>query len=169
MNVMSFEQLNDAIDKISYLFIDTLKVWIDKEKKNLDSFLKSPEDHIDYNPYMIVDYESLSESSELMKEMSESLNIIAEYKKGNPNYIRTQHDVAFENIPYGILERLKEWIEKKIQDMEGFYDQPSSFTMKEYNSFISLDENILGADLASYKDVYEGLDLVIQYKKERII
>lgn len=156
-----------AVDLIDYRLIDVLCDWITRERRNLDSYILNPEGHINHNPYIIPDLNALQQRSNVLGVVTHSLTIISGHKKGE-NYTRTQHDEAVEDIPYIILSRLDEWMEKRIYDMEKIYNEYNLMAPnKEYIGLTTFNSVKFLEELAMYKDSLRGLEVLIEYKKQQ--
>jgi hypothetical protein len=158
-----------AVERIDYRIIDVLHSWLSKEKDNLDSFIANPETHVNYNPYLIPDFNALKKRSYILGIVVHSLVIISGHKKDG-TYTRTQHDEAIEIVPVVLLKRLYDWMDKRLHDMNTMYSEyDGTMPNKEYVGLVSFDSIKFLEELSMYQDSFSGLGILIKYKQEQIL
>lgn len=159
----------NAIPLVDYTLIDILNTWIMNEKINLDHFIANPQGHVNYNPYMIINYTALNQRSAGLGQVSALLYEISQYKQGNPNYVGSQCDYAFDNIPAVIFQRLLDWLAGKANEMNAFIAQNQSSELapiNEYNGLFTFDINSYMNELTTFQNGVNGLTTIIEYKNQ---
>lgn len=159
-----------AFEKVSYRITDVLHDWVDKEGGNLQGFMDNPSGHVDYNPYMIVDFTALQYRLDLLRKTTEDLYLITEFKKGNPDITRSMHDTALDRIPVQLTMRLEQWLEKRKNDMEQIIQSSGNSVkpaIEDYSSLYSFNQSKFIAEYTMYANAYEGVAVVTQYKLQQ--
>jgi hypothetical protein len=163
------EERDSAVDEISYRMIDVLYSWMINERANLDGFIADPENHVDFNPYLVIDFDALSQRSVGLGNVADALLLVSQYKKGDESVTRTMHDIAIESVPVIIWKRLYDWMDKRANDMQKFLQDAQSnppVPLDDYKQFVSFDTGKYLAELQMYISSRDGLAIVIQYAEE---
>lgn len=160
----------DAIfDTIHYRIIDVLESWMINEKGNLDGFIAHPEGHIDYSPYLILDFDSLRYRSGMLAQIAGGLNIISRYKKGDETVTRTMHDYAVDHIPNVIWKRLHDWTGKRSGDMQDFLTEKANsppVPIDDYRSAASFNVEAYIQEMQMYVTATNALVTTMQFAIE---
>lgn len=158
-----------AMDRVSYEMTEVLESWMQNEKRNLDGFIASPEEHVDYNPFLIFDIAGLQSRSAMLGSLSKGLSIITGFKKGEPGITRSLHDNAVDHIPSVIWIRLYDWMVGRAESMEVFLRKATSsgspVPLSDYQGLAGFDAVKYLDELNMYKTSIEGLAIVIEYAK----
>jgi hypothetical protein len=154
---------------VSYRLIDTLQSWMINEKRNLEGFIENPQGHVDYSPYLIIDFTSLAQRAGLLGQIAAGLGVISYYKKGVDGVTKSMHDNALDHIPNVIWKRLRDWAAKRARDMEQFLVEQASappLPIEDYRSAATFNPELYGTEMMMYRDGVGALDIVMQYATE---
>jgi hypothetical protein len=169
--MVSKTEMLEALSRVHYRITEVLYDWTLKEGNNLEGFINNPSGHVDYNPYVVVDFSALTKRLEILRITANDLDIITRYKKGSPDVTKTMHDLAIERIPLQLTKRLEDWLLKRKTDM---YDvvQSSGNTIQapidDYSSLFSFNYDKFMVEYNMYVEAYEGIVIINQYKLEQI-
>lgn len=158
-------------DQMDANLISVLEGWIINETANLTDFIANPAEHVNYNPYIILDYTALNNRLSMLQQVSGALDVIVQYKKGNPNYDVSMYQTALDGIPSIIFGRLLEWMNliyaQMTQIVQSNGDPNNISPLADYVGMFTFDTNKFMTDYDMYANTIAGCQAVVEYKTEQ--
>jgi hypothetical protein len=140
------------------------------EGNNLQGFIDNPSEHVNYNPYLIMDFTKLTGRLSMLRDIENGLKIITEYKKGSENYTRSMYESALDGIPVQLIERLYHWLQKRYADMSALISSASkvdeSLPLNDYVGMYTFNQVAFMQEFGMYKQAIQGCEVLVQYKLE---
>lgn len=157
-----------AASQIDYTLIDVLNEWLTNEKRNLDDFIANPQGHIEYNPYLILDTNGLTTRSSNLATYSQYLYNASQYRQGNPNITQAMNDLAFDNIPSMLWQRLYAWVAKHEKEMQQIMNNANSphVPINDYSAYATFDTTKFQNELTIYENGANNLPVIIEYLQQ---
>jgi hypothetical protein len=168
--VVTLSDREAAIGLIDYRLIDVLRSWMIHEKRNLDGYINEPQGHVDYNPYLVIDFNALQTRSNELEQIQQMLGNISAYKQGNPNITQAMSDFGFDNIPSIIWQRLYDWAAKRLEIRTKILEdakQNPPVPLSDYSAYATFDADKYSNDLQLYTSGVAGLQIVIEYLQQQ--
>lgn len=158
-------------DLVDYRIMAVLQEWIEKEAVNLQSFINSPTEHVNYNPYMIFDFDKLNARLTMIQKCASDLNVIVQYKQGNPDYSQSMNESALDEIGSIIFQRLLDWLQKRYVDMANLIQQngdPNNVSpLHDYVGMFTFDHEKFMTEFTMYENAINGVTTIVNYKVEQ--
>lgn len=148
-----------AIDRVAPEFLAKLSEWVSNERDNLQDFVRNPQEHVMFSPFMIVDFDALRDRIGILGAVADNIDGVVAFKMGDPNTTRGTHDQCLDAIPHVAYDRLVEWLARNLQNMTENMDMPLS----DYNSMVSFNVDMFMQEIAKYKDALEAVPIVREY------
>jgi hypothetical protein len=147
--------------------------WVKNEGNNLQGFIDNPSGHVNYNPYVIMDFTKLQQRLAMLRTVEECLNVITEYKRGNLDYTRSMYESAVDGTHVQLVERLLDWLKKRYQDMTQFIassgNAQGTAQIDDYAGMFTFNAQKFMAEYTMYKKAIVGCEVVVQYKNEQVV
>lgn len=161
----------EGANKINYRITETLHSWIKNESSNIHDFINNPYEHVNYNPYILIDFSKLTDRLNMLEVIANDLMIITEYKKGNPDYsVTSMYESALDEIDVQVFIRLQDWLVKRYNDMKTMINSGGNLhdltPLSEYVGLVTFDQTKFTQEYTMYAYAIEGTNTVIQYKLE---
>lgn len=168
MTVTRTDMLN-SFGSVSHVFIDVLNSWVQNEATNLQGFINYPEEHAEYSPYIIPDFDALQQRVSLLNQASQLLTVISLYKQGM-TITDSQYESAIDSLPLELWERLSAWMEQRKLEMDGFLSSSNRnqaiSPLSAYSDMFTFDEAKYTTEYEMYLESLSGIMPLIEYKIE---
>lgn len=167
--MISKSEMFEASDRIHHRITSVLYDWAKREGNNLEGFINTPSEHVEYNPYVILDFTALTKRLSMLRYVEEQLNIVTKYKLSDPDVTRSMYEYAIETVPEILFKRLLDWMEKRKKDMEGVMlgEAGSMAPLKDYEGMFTFNSTKFMAEYAMYKEAVEATKVIVAYKKQQ--
>jgi hypothetical protein len=161
-------EMLEASDLIDYRITEVLYSWTKNEGNNLEGFINNPSEHVNYSPYMIMDFSKLTQRLNMLRGIESSLVVITEYKKNNPDYIRSMYEEALDNVNVQLMQRLLDWLIKRYGDMTEMIKSnkavDSMSPIHDYIGMFTFNQPKFLSEYTMYAKAIEGCKVVVDYK-----
>lgn len=161
-------EMLDASDYIHYKITEMLGSWVRNEGNNLEGFINNPTEHVNYNPYMIMDFEKLTGRLNMLRQIENDLIIITEYKKENTDYVRSMYETALDEVNVQLMQRLLDWLVKRHGDMKQLIQSNKSIDamspIHDYVGMYTFDQSKFLSEYTMYEKAIIGCQAIIDYK-----
>lgn len=159
----------NAANAVDWTMINTLGGWLNNEKNNLDGYIANPQSHVDYDPYIIPDFTKLQQRSTMLGDAAGYANTIVQFKQGSPNVTEAMYELAVDNMPIVLFQRLQDWMMYRYALMQrDFAVMTASPTVpiKDYEGLVTFDAASYQTQIDLFNTCITNLAIVIEYKAE---
>lgn len=157
--------------QIDYRIYGVLQEWITNEANNLEGFIDNPSEHVNYSPYIVLDFTALNNRLTLLRGVADYMNTITQYKAGNPNFSESMFENALDSIPSIIFQRLLDWLNIRTVEMQHIINSngdPNNISpLQDYVGMFTFDTNKFDYEYTMYMNALSGTQLIVSYKIEQ--
>jgi hypothetical protein len=165
--MISKTEMLEALNLVDYRITEVLHSWTKHEGNNLEGFINNPSGHVNYNPYIILDFSKLQTRLDMLRYVEKCLLTVTEYKKGNPDYTKSMYENAIDGVHVQLIDRLLDWLKTRFADMTAMSGNAQA-PLDDYKGMYTFNFEKFKEEYDMYANAIEGIAIVAQYKKEQM-
>jgi hypothetical protein len=157
-------------DQMDVNLVMTLQGWIHNEAINLSHFIADPVNHVNYNEYVIFDFDKLNVRLSMLQTVDANLDAIVKFKQQDPNTSQSMYESSLDAIPSIIFGRLLDWVSFKYVQLMKIIEEngdPNNISpIQDYVGMFTFNQAKFMQDFNMFVNTMQGCQAVVNYKVE---